>query len=357
MSEAASQNTSIDFDVEIVHNVDEIGRARWDKLAADTPFAGYRWYRFGEAVMAEETPIYIILSHAGEPVARATFWITRREPLPISSKPMRRAANAVMQRWPLMLCRSPLSNTSGLILPDPPLRNAALQSLIRIARQQARQHRVSFLIFDFLEPPQLEAPAWPDGFAMVDVPDPGTRLRIEEWPDFESYLQHLSSKTRKNYRRNCRQAADLGVEIRQHESVPPEAIDDAVALIRNVEANYDATPNPWMRGMLAHAGMVDSVWLAAEIAGRLVGCELMLGDGGMWMVTALGRDYEIPYVYFVLGYADIERAIQEKGRVLRWGSGAYDTKRRLGFEHVLNNHMKVTANNPALRWLTYRLAR
>ncbi|MBN1284449.1 MAG: GNAT family N-acetyltransferase [Anaerolineae bacterium] len=343
----------MDFDVEIVHSAAEVGQEQWDRLGAGHAFASYRWYRFGEAVMAGETPIYIILSHSGEAVARATFWLARREPLPVASKMLRCLAQTALRRWPPMLCRSPLANISGLILPGPPLRDAAFRTLIRVAQEQARRHRASFLAFDFLEHDQARWPAWPGGFTRIEVPDPGTRLCIA-WTDFECYLQHLSAKTRKNYRRNCRQAHDLGIEVKERRATTD--IDRALPLIRSVETKHNSAPNPWVHGMLAHAGMVDSVWLAAEIAGRLVGCELMLGDRDVWFVTALGRDYDTPLVYFLLGYADIERAIQEKVRVLRWGSGAYETKQRLGFELEPNNHMTFMPNSRGLRWLARRLS-
>jgi hypothetical protein len=72
--------------------------------------------------------------------------------------------------------------------------------------------------------------------------------------------------------------------------------------------------------------------------GKIAGCELMLGDGGWWIVTGLGLDYRIKNVYFVLGYADIQQAIERGARVLRWGSMTYEVKERLGFVKESNNH-------------------
>ena len=62
--------------------------------------------------------------------------------------------------------------------------------------------------------------------------------------------------------------------------------------------------------------MVDAVWLTAERDGRIVGCELMLGDSDTWFVTGLGTDYDVKYVYFALGYADIRCAIERGARAL-----------------------------------------
>ena len=109
---------------------------------------------------------------------------------------------------------------------------------------------------------------------------------------------------------------------------------------------------------MAHAGMVDAVWLAAEKEGKLVGCELMLGDRGTWLVTGLGLDPGARNVYFVLGYEDIQYAIEHGARTLRWGSETYDVKKRLGFEPEGYNNL-IFASRWALlqsfgRWAAER---
>jgi hypothetical protein len=110
-----------------------------------------------------------------------------------------------------------------------------------------------------------------------------------------------------------------------------------------------------MRGAFEHAAMVDAVWLTAEVEGRVVGCELMLRDEDVWLVTGLGLDYSIDYAYFLLGYADIECAIEKGARVLRWGSLTYEVKRRLGFELESNDWIVFCGRGALLqrlgRWL------
>jgi hypothetical protein len=104
--------------------------------------------------------------------------------------------------------------------------------------------------------------------------------------------------------------------------------------------------------------MVDAAWLAARVGGRLVGCELLLGDQGYWFVTGLGLDYSTDYVYFLLGYSDIQYAIGRHARVLRWGSLTYDVKRRMGFELETNNNLVFTGRGDWARrfggWLAQR---
>ena len=129
----------MDFDIQIVRSVDEVGQSAWDRLGDGQPFASYRWYRYGEVALFDCVPVYIILNQHGEPVARATFWVIRNEPLPIPWRPARWAAQGLLRRWPLFVCRSPLSSSSGLILPEPPLRSPALEAIKQIAMEEGKE--------------------------------------------------------------------------------------------------------------------------------------------------------------------------------------------------------------------------
>ena len=343
----------MDFDLQIAYSVEEIGQEAWDRLSGGRPFASYRWYRYGETVLADSTPIYIILSRCGEPVARGTFWLRRQEQLPISSRIARRLIEALLHRWPLLLCRVPLADSSGLILPEEPLlRDAALETIAWVAQDQAQRHRVSFLACDYLEKHEIRYPGWPDVFAAVKVPEPGTRLVIT-WPDFESYLGYLSKSMRKDYRRHRNRAADLGIEVKRHpmtQSLDETTLDQAVVLIRNVERHHKSAPNPWARAMLKNAYMVHATWLTAETGDRMVGCGLLLGNRHQEM-KLLGLDYEMRYAYFQVVYAAIRCAIEQGAQVLWGGSGAYELKQRLGFQLESNHHAVFASRGPLLQRL------
>lgn len=343
------------FDAQVAHSVEEIGQAEWDRLGEDQPFASYRWYRFGEAAFADDLPIYVMLYRKGEPVARATFWLKRQESLPTPSRIVRFVVDGILSHRPLLACRSPLSATSGLILPPPPLRDAALESLVRIAQDLAQEHRASFLLFDYLDPDQMDWPGWPDRYVRMPGTSPGTRLTIT-WQDFDSYLAQLSKKRRYNVRRDYRLLAEEGITIQQYATV--RDLDRAMELHRNVNKRYKAPTGAWMRSAMAHSDMVNAVWLAAERDGQLVGCELMLGDRGAWLVTGLGLDHRARNVYFVLGYEDIRHAIEHGARTLRWGSETYDVKKRLGFEPEGYNNLVFTSRWALLqsfgRWVAER---
>ena len=338
----------MDFDITIVHGVEQVGQAAWDELGGGRPFASYRWYRFGEAVMQGCMPVYIILAQAGQPIARATFWVIRNEPLPIPWQPLRALLQAVLRRWPMFICRSPLSNTSGLILPEPPLRAPVLEEIKQAALQEARKYNSSFLVFDFMEQEQTHWIEWGKLFVPYTVTDPGTRMEIK-WSNFDQYLGNLSPKARKHYRQYTREAGQVGIRITRHDHVPN--LESALTLIQDVEKRHGSTPNPWTRGMLENAGQVGGTWLTASVNDQQVGCELILDDNGTQMVTALGLSQDFRHAYFLLGYADIQFAIEKGQHSLRWGSGAYEAKRQAGFELEKNNAIVFCGVFPLFRLL------
>ena len=348
-----ASNRTVSFDVQVVHSVQKVGQEAWDRLGEERPFASYRWYRYGETVLTDEAPVYVILSLKGEPVARATFWLTRTQPVEVPGVVTERLLQFVVRLWPLFICHSPLASTSGLVLPDDPqLRSAALETIAQVVQDLSREHRASFTVFDYLERQEAEWTFWPSPFAAAQIPEPGTRLAIT-WPDFDSYLKTLSKKRRYQYRRHLKEADKMGVEIKVHPTMTDT--DRALTLIRNVEQKYGERPSPWTRRLIENANIVDTVWVTAELEGRIVGCELVVGDRNSWRVTVLGRDYDYDYVYFLLGYADIRYAIEAGADVLYWGTCAYDVKQRLGFELESNHHLTFATNSRPLNRIARQL--
>jgi predicted N-acyltransferase len=343
------------FDIQIAHSVEDVGQQAWDQLSAGQPFTSYRWYRFGERAMAYAEPLYVILSHAGQPVARATFWLTRDEQIPIEWRVVRHAVEAVLRRWPLLICQAPLTSaasTSGLVLPKPPLRSTALKVITEVALDLAQHHQASFCVFGYLEETEARLGSWPTKFGRTLLWGSGTRMHIR-WRDFEEYLAHLNKKRRYNIRRTLRLAADQGLEVKRYQKV--DDVDAAMRLHQKVNRRHNGCTEPWMQAAMEHSHMVDCAWLAAEQNGRLVGCELMLGDQDVWLVTGLGLEEDVQNAYFALGYADIEHAIQTQARMLRWGSLAYPVKQRLGFELESNDWVVFGSNGALLqhvgRWV------
>jgi predicted N-acyltransferase len=215
----------------------------------------------------------------------------------------------------------------------------------------ARKQRASFIIFDYLSKTNIHN--WPKDFSIMADLDPGTRLE-NCWTSMDEYLASGNKKDRQHYKRVLREAEKLGIKIDRHSCA--ENVDEALPLIRNVEEIHGALPNPWARPMLEHMQMVNSSFLTARIDNQLVGCGLIFEDNHAQMTSMLGLVKEVPYVYFMLVYESLGMAFERNIRLLRWGSGAYDVKQRLGFSLEDNGSLVFTAVNPfvkrALQWLS-----
>jgi Acetyltransferase (GNAT) domain len=346
------QEVDNEFEIKTTCSVDEVGTEAWDSLSGGRPFQSARWYRYGEQVMAGCRPVYIILSHERRPVARGTFWQVRDEPIPVSA-PVRRWLTPILQRWPLLICRSPVSNSSGLILPEPPLREPALRMIAEAAARVLRRSGGSFLVFDYMEGSQTKLPGWPSQFKTLQIADPGTCMAVK-WENFEAYLRsNTKFRIHQHFKRSRREAAELGVRVTRQASCDDPAA--ALELIRNVERKHGSAPNPWVYNMLKNLEMVEGTWLSARVGDRLAGCMLLLSDNGVQIASLPGLADDIPFVYFMLLYEAIQDALERKLKLLRWGSGAYETKRRLGFELEQDNHV-IFRGNGLLPQLITRMA-
>jgi len=323
--------------VQVFNSVTEIGQNEWDTLSNGQPFQSYRWYVYGEKTMADSLPVYIIVIRGTKVVGRAAFWLVREEPLPVHPT-TRRILQQVLRRWPPLICRSPHCGLSGLILPEPPYCEAALQAILTASQQEIHRLGGSFLIFDYLEPDQASWSIWPKGFKAITVADPGSKL-VLHWDSFEDFISSSNWRIRQHYKRSRRSAADLGIQITRHKKAG--SIDMALELIRNIERRHASAPDPWARGMIEQMKLVDGTWLEAHIGDRLVGCLLLLEDGKVQIARLPGLADDVPYVYFMLLYEAIQEAFENKIRTLRWGSGAYETKQRLGFELEYNNEIII----------------
>lgn len=339
-----------ELDVQVVSSINQIDPNTWDAFHQSRPFSSHAWYQFGENVLAQETPYYILLSKHGELVARATFWALRHEPLPVQSKGVRAVMATVFERFPLFICRTPLTDISGLVLPDDPaLRPEALTTIASVARRLSRQVGASFTAFDYLCADEISA----EGFPMLGMSEPSTHF-VNRWDSFEAYVSQLGASAKKDYHRHTNRAKDMGIVVEAHDRITH--LDRALELIRGVETHHKTAPNPHIRRVLEHVHRVDFTWLTAELDGRLVGCGLLIGDGSAHILTALGLDYEVKYAYFQLMYAALRRVIERGGRELRGGGGAYEFKQRLGFEPVNNTQIALASKNTALAHFVRRLA-
>ncbi|MEO5887786.1 MAG: peptidogalycan biosysnthesis protein [Anaerolineales bacterium] len=335
------------FHVKTFYSIRDVDAAVWDQLSGHSPFQSHRWYTFGERVMADCPPVYLLVYDNKSLVARASFWLVRNEPLPKMPAPVKLLVKTLLKRWPLLICRSPMANTSGIIMENGLQSEAILDMISEAAIAEGSKRNASIVLFDFLD--ISETQGWPSNFVKLKMPGPGTILK-NHWQSLEDYLADGNKKDRQHYRRSLREADRLGIRLTQHKSISD--IDSALALIRKVEHRYSSSPNPWLSSMLENIEMIDGTWLEAHIEGKLVGCGLIVNDNNVQMTTALGLADNIPYVYFLLIYASLESAFTRKIKLLRWGSGAYEVKQRLGFELEQNNNSVLAGTNQLTHFLS-----
>lgn len=313
--------------VQVTTSIDKINVEEWDDVSAGIPFQSHSWHQFGEKVMADSTPLYLLAYLRDRLVGRATLWITRNEPLPQSLGHMRRVLSPIFRKWPLMICRSPIAQTTGMVLvenlDDP---KGVVEALVATALAQGRHHGCAALVMDYLG--RREKEYLPPAISIMESPYPGNIL-CNEWKDFDQYLARGDKKARRHYHRTLREIEELQVTIAHRSKA--EKIDEILPLVRNVEKQHGAPQNPWIENTLINMEMGNGLLLAATMNDRLVGCMLFLEDGNGQLATAFGREPEMPYVYLGLFYEGIRTAMEHNIKFLRWGSGAYELKRRMGF--------------------------
>ena len=324
--------------IQTVHSIQEIEPTVWDKVASTRGFQSHRWYAFGEQVMADCPPTYLVAWDGDNPVAGAALFKIKNEPLPLP-KIARQFMSSILKRRPLLICRSPLADTSALLLPGEPSRDDVHFALAQAAQNEFKEQRCSFLVFDFLLTEQLNYKSWPDGFERITVSEPGTYMPII-WDSFEEYLEAGNKKDRQHYKRSIKEAEENDLVLSKHKTVSD--VDAAMKLINDVSVWHGSAPNPWTRKMLENFSMIDSTWLEIHKNGELVGCGAVLRDNKFQIATSLGLADDVPGGYFLLLYSALQEAFEHKVRLVRFGSGAYDVKRRMGFHLEDTNHAMIS---------------
>ena len=326
------------LNVKAYKSIQEIDPAVWDGIVSGRGFQSHNWYTFGERAMADCPPTYLIAWDGDTAIACAALFKVHNEPLPLP-KVARRFMASVLKRRPLLVCRSPLADTSAMLLPGEPERDEALVALTQAAQEEFKKQRCSFLVFDYLLTEQLKYPSWPAGYEPITVSEPGTYMPIE-WESFEAYLDAGNKKDRQHYKKSLREAEENGLVLTKHKSVPD--IEAAIALVENVSIWHGSAPNPWTRGLLENFSMVDGTWLEIRKADKLVGCGAVLRDNRFQLAASLGLEDDVPGGYFLLLYTALQEAFEHNIRLVRFGSGAYDVKRRLGLHLENTNHAMIS---------------
>ncbi len=345
----STSDVQSNISIQVVHGIEQIDAGEWNALSAGRPFQSHTWYRFGEQAMADCEPVYLLAYQDEKLVGRASFWVTPNEPLPQYAGVWRVPLKFLLKKWPLFICRSPLSYTTGLVTDSSSVdRDVIFSLLIDAAMQQASLRKCSFLIFDYLG--KAEKQNWPPGFSVMEAPTPGTVME-NHWTGFDDYLAQGNKKDRQHYKRTVRESEKLKIEV--HRSARVDNVDELLPLIRNMERRHGAPSNPWVGNMLRSIEMVDGTLLTVTAEDKLVGCGLLLEDNNAQMTSALGRSQDLPYVYLMLVYESIRMALEHRVQLLRWGSGAYEIKQKLGFELEDNGMFVFAPVPPFLRKISH----
>lgn len=326
------------LNVRTYKSIHEIAPETWDRVAAGRGFQSHKWYQFGERAMADSPATYLVVWDGDTPVAGAALFRVSNEPLPLPEV-ARRFMESIFKHKPLLVCRSPLADTSAMLLPGEPMRDEALSVLALAAQEEFRKQKCSFLVFDYLLTEQLKYPGWPKGCEPITVSEPGTYMPIE-WQSFEEYLEMGNKKDRQHYKKSLREAEENGLTLSKHTSVPD--VDAALELVKNVSIWHGSAPNPWMRGLLENFSMIDGTWIEIHKEGKLAGCGAVVRDNYFQLATGLGLEDDVPGGYFLLLYTALQEAFEHHVRLVRFGTGAYDVKRRLGFHLEDTNHAMIT---------------
>ena len=324
--------------VKVYKSIKEINPEVWDKVASTRGFQSHRWYTFGEQVMADCPPTYLIAWDDEDPIAGAALFKIKNEPLPLP-KIARQFMSSILERRPLLVCRSPLADTSALLLPGEPLRDNVLPVLAGAAQEEFQKQRCSFLVFDFLLTEQLNYNSWPAGYERITVSEPGTYMPII-WEGFEEYLEEGKKEDHQHYKQIIKQAGENGLVLSKHKTVSD--VDTAMKMINDVSVWHGSAPNPWTRNMLENFSMVDGTWLEIHKDQKLVGCGAVLRDNKFQIATALGLEDDVPGGYSLLLYSALQEAFEHKVRLVRFGTGSYDVKRRMGFHLEDTNHAMIS---------------
>lgn len=183
-----------------------------------------------------------------------------------------------------------------------------------------------------------------------------------EWNSFDAYLDRLSGKRRREFKRQINRSREDGTVVEISDR-PPEDDGRLLALLddnarRHNSASFAFGPG-WLSMLAGQADMRIRLGTATR-NGRVTGVSLMLVLGDAGYATAVGVDHAAggEFTYFqVLYNALIADAIDLGLRRLYYGRGMYDVKLRRGC--TLETTWIVTRAAGARRMATaawYRLA-
>jgi predicted N-acyltransferase len=331
----------------ILRRIDEIPEATWDNLTQGHAFASHRWQRYGEAVMLNNDVRYVIVCDDDTPVAAATFCIIREEDLPITSPLLKRLVSWLIRRRPILACRASDASQTGIIVQDGPLKARAMEAILQAGEEIAAAFKSCAIVYDYLTPtPAID---WPVGYTRQNSPAPNTAMEIV-WATHDEYLQSLPKKRRQDYKKYQAMKEELNITISVFDRVTD--VQEALPLFYNLYNKYSLDDRARLTLQLESINLIDSHWIEARQAGKLVGGILITGDGDTANLKTIGRTYDIENLYFLLVDEAIRCAIEKGVKHLRAGSMIYEAKERRGFQRHEGDHVVIKTRLPLLKLVT-----
>lgn len=323
----------------MLSSIGEVAAEEWDELGGAVPFAGHRWLRLAETVLAEHRPRYVLVRRGGTLVAAAVGSLEHRLQNPALDARLGR----LLRRRPFLHVALPMTASTGLLGDE-------TAELLGAVLAYVRRERLLFCVVDHL-PASF---ATPPGYCKLGWL-PETRLDLK-WASFEEYLAFLPSKKRREIRRTQRRAVREGIVVEP--AIPEDAFD---AMVADVTRRHGGTRH-YLPGLFRTAATAlgpDLTLLAARRDGAPAGCIALLRSGDDLVVRWIGRDYSLTTgtaVYHALLTACVRSAIGSGARTLRFGAAAYSSKKQFGVE--LEPRIRLfAARSGAVTWLMGRVGR
>jgi uncharacterized protein len=338
--------------VELARTIDTVAPDEWDALSGDRPFAGHRWLRLAESVIAGYRPRYLLVRRYGRLVAAAMGTLEGRLQNPVLDTRF----GWLLRRSPFLSISMPLTSTCGLLVADAGNQQTELATLLRAIRTVTRKERYRFSVIDHLAPEHPAVAAAQRSHCRLALP-PEVHLDLR-WSTFDDYLSELPRKKRHEIRRTQRRSEREGIVVEPLVPTAEQAptLDRLVAgLVRRHGGTRQFQPD--LFGTAAAVLGDDLTVLAAHRNGRLVGCVALLRCGEVIDARWIGRDYERTAgtaVHHALLTACVRTAVSTDARRLRLGATAYRTKQHYGVTVEPRTRL-FAARNPAVTRLVDRL--
>lgn len=174
-----------------------------------------------------------------------------------------------------------------------------------------------------------------------------------DFTSIDSYLERLSSGTRKDMRRKLKSLKDIRVERRnEFGDLLPQVLELYHDTRNRSDWQFEELTEAYFSGILSR--MKDHAFCTFYFAGdRLLAANLMVHDGDVLidkffcMNSEEGRQYNL---YFLSWFTNLQHCIDHGQTRYQSGQAYYENKVRLG-SRLTRNSMFFRHRNPLLHWL------